>query len=94
MIRTTHTAVAPKLDQSKTQEACSQALLLSDTEAAALLGSSRSHFRNMHRLGNCPAPIKFGRSTKWRKAELIDWINEGSPPRHRWHWNRNKGGRS
>jgi len=73
-----------------------KSIVLSDAQAAELLGSCRSHFRNLHRMGKCPAPVKIGRSTKWREAELIDWLNAGCPPRHRWHWkptSLRKGGR-
>ena len=62
------------------------ALALADHEAAALLGCSRSHFRNLHRQGMIPAPVRLGRSTKWRCNELVDWLNAGCPPLHRWHW--------
>ena len=61
-------------------------ILLSDLQAAKYLGASRSHFRNMHRLGQCPQPVKLGRSTKWRKAELEDWAEAGLPPVHQWDW--------
>lgn len=61
-------------------------LVLSDLEAAELFGCSRAHWRNLHRMGLCPAPIKLGRSTRWQREELIDWCNAGMPPRHRWSW--------
>ena len=62
-------------------------IFLSDRQAANLLGCSRSHWRNLHRLGLCPAPIHLGHSTRWRRDELIAWVNAGAPVRHQWRWN-------
>ena len=60
--------------------------LFSDRQAAKYMGVSKSHFRNMHRLGHCPSMVKFGRSTRWRKSELDDWMEAGLPPVHKWDW--------
>ena len=79
-------------DADPTPATMPDALALADHEAAALLGCSRSHFRNMDRLGMIPAPVRLGRSTKWRRDELIDWLNANCPPRHRWNWRPMKGG--
>ncbi len=67
-----------------------EVMVLSDAQAAGLLGCSRSHFRNMNRLGLCPAPVKLGRLSRWRRAELIAWVNAATPPRHRWNWRPQK----
>jgi excisionase family DNA binding protein len=61
-------------------------LLLSDAQCAELLGCSRSHFRNMLRLGKCPLAIKLGRLSRWRRAEIEAWVVAGMPPSHRWTW--------
>ena len=63
-----------------------EAMLLSDVQATALLGDSRAHFRNLVRLGLAPRGLKCGHLTRWRRQELIDWINSGMPPVTRWHW--------
>ena len=63
-----------------------ESLLLSDAQCADLLGCSRSHFRNMLRLGLCPAALKWGRLSRWRRAEIEDWVAAGMPPRHKWNW--------
>jgi len=31
-----------------------------------------------------PAPVKFGRLTKWRLAEIIEWIEADCPPQKVW----------
>ncbi len=69
-----------------TSIAIPNSLALADHEVATMLGCSRSHWRNLHRLGMTPASVNIGRSTKWRRDEVIDWLNADCPPRHRWHW--------
>jgi predicted DNA-binding transcriptional regulator AlpA len=60
--------------------------LLVDARAAArLCGVSRSHFLAMHSAGKVPLPVRLGRRTLWRAAELAAWIDAGCPARDRWH---------
>jgi predicted DNA-binding transcriptional regulator AlpA len=66
-------------------------LLLDARAAARLCGVSRSHFLAMHSAGRVPMPIRLGRRTLWRGAELATWIEAGCPSRDRWH--ALKGGR-
>jgi len=67
-----------------------EALLISDLQASALLGDSRAHFRNLVRLGLAPRGLKCGHLRKWRRQELLDWVNEGMPPVGRWRWRAKK----
>lgn len=84
---------APALEAVRVARAAPTALVLSDAQAATMMGCSRSHWRSMDRLGQVPASVKLGRSTKWRRDEVIDWLNAGCPPRHQWRW-RPKAARS
>lgn len=53
---------------------------LVDVNAAARLCSlSRSAFYNLVNSGRAPRPIKLGRSARWRRQELLDWIVSGCP---------------
>jgi excisionase family DNA binding protein len=45
-------------------------LLLSDREAAALLGIGRATFWRYVGAGRLPRPVKLGNVTRWRRAEL------------------------
>ena len=62
------------------------ALAVNDREAASLMGISRAHWHVLVRDGRAPAPVKMARSSRWRRLELIAWLNAGCPPRHRWKW--------
>lgn len=34
--------------------------------------------------GKLPKPVRIGRSVRWRREELRDWIQEGCPRRREW----------
>ena len=61
-------------------------LLVDAKDAATLCGVSRSGWWKLHSSGRCPLPIRLGRKTLWRIAELTDWLNVGCPTRDRWTW--------
>ena len=66
-------------------------LLVDARTAAKLCGVSRATWWSMHSQGRVPLPVRIGRRTLWRTAELSDWTAAGCPPRDRWHGT--KGGR-
>ena len=59
-------------------------ILLSADEAARALGISHGHFYRLHAEGLIPAPVRLGRRTLWRRAELEAWTAAGAPSR--WQW--------
>jgi excisionase family DNA binding protein len=63
--------------------------LLTVKAAAAVLGVSTRHLLRLRDMGDVPAPLKIGRSVRWRRAELHAWFNAGcpSPRRTGWTWN-------
>jgi predicted DNA-binding transcriptional regulator AlpA len=60
------------------------ALLLADTEAAALAGVSRATWHRLRAAGKLPPPVKLGRCVRWSRAELVTWIDAGCPPAPMW----------
>lgn len=64
----------------------SAAVLINDSEAARLLGISRSMFRKQVAAGQVPQSIKIGRCRRWRREEVRDWARAGCPPRDQWSW--------
>jgi predicted DNA-binding transcriptional regulator AlpA len=34
--------------------------------------------------GRIPRPIRIGRSKRWRRHEIMNWISAGCPPRKEW----------
>jgi len=67
-----------------------QPLLLSFSDAAAMLGISRALLYQLHsdgRLG--PLPHKLGRRSLFRADEIQSWVAHNMPPRMQWEkiWN-------
>ena len=48
--------------------------LLSARDAATMLGISQRHYHTMVAGGRLPKPIKLGRSARWSRAALVEWI--------------------
>ena len=34
--------------------------------------------------GRLPPPVRIGRSKRWRRQEILDWISAGCPNRQTW----------
>jgi predicted DNA-binding transcriptional regulator AlpA len=66
-------------------EASGQAVLLTDIKGLErMLGrDERSLWRDLG-AGKIPAPIKLGRLTKWRVADIREWIAAGCPDCNSW----------
>jgi len=55
--------------------------LLSVRDVAALLGGcSTRHLYRLVDAGRMPPPVKLGGLTRWRRAEILNWIKAGCPP--------------
>lgn len=53
--------------------------LLDVKAVAAMLGCSARHVSRMADLGRMPDRIKFGALTRWRRADVEQWIADGCP---------------
>lgn len=71
------------MDTTKQHDAAEQ-LALPAKAAAKLLGISERHLWALHSSARIPQPIRLGRSVRWRRAELVEWLDAGAPPRDRW----------
>ncbi len=56
-----------------------QTLLLTADVVAAMLNVSERTLWRLLSAGKVPQPVRFGRSTRWRTAEVRDWIERGCP---------------
>jgi excisionase family DNA binding protein len=54
--------------------------LLNVKAVAALLGCSVRHCYRLSDAGRMPRPVKLGALVRWRRAELVEWLNAGCPP--------------
>jgi prophage regulatory protein len=65
-------------------EPTGEPLLVTAKQAAALCGKSLRTWRAWDAAGWIPRPVRVGRSTLWRTAELRAWISAGCPRRSEW----------
>lgn len=73
------------MSQTATQTDQANSLLLNADAAAGMLAISRTLFYEMHsdgRLG--PMAIRFGRCSRWRRDEMVKWVEADCPPRRQW----------
>lgn len=68
----------------KNTQALPNALLVNARQAAAMCGKSLRTWRSWDAAGWIPRPVRIGRSTLWRLAELNQWIAAGCPRRLAW----------
>ncbi len=66
--------------------------LLTAGDLAKRLRISLRQVRKLHSEALVPAPIRLGRSVRWRLSEIGEWIQANCPDRKTWE-NRPKGAR-
>jgi predicted DNA-binding transcriptional regulator AlpA len=59
-------------------------MLLSASDLTVLLKLSLRTIRAMDRAGKLPKPIRIGGSIRWRRDEILLWIDSGCPNRATW----------
>ena len=60
-------------------------LLLAPKEAARLCNIGLRTWRRHEVTGRIgPEPVRIGRSVRYRRSQLLDWIEAGCPPRDEW----------
>ncbi len=61
-------------------EAAGPETLLEIDEVADLLKCSDRHIRRLCTNGRMPAPIRVGALVRWRRDDILGWIEQGCPP--------------
>lgn len=69
------------------------ALLVDAKEAANLCRLGLSTWWRFVAGGKTPAPVRIGRAVRWRRDELLAWVDAGCPARSRWESLWPSGGR-
>lgn len=59
-------------------------LLLTASQAAAMVGATERTWRTWHAMGSIPQPIRIGRKTFWRSEDIKAWVAAGCPDRATW----------
>ncbi|MEW4461216.1 helix-turn-helix domain-containing protein [Roseibium algicola] len=55
--------------------------LLTDKEAAAILGVSQATFWRWKRAGSVPMPVKLGGLSRWPRSEIVNIIEKAKAAR-------------
>lgn len=63
--------------------------LLTAGDLARRLRVSIRQIRKLHSDALMPAPLRLGRSVRWRAAELAAWLSAGAPSRTEWETMQN-----
>lgn len=66
-----HTAAAVQTEPA--------ACLLDTPAVAELIGCSTRHVQRLVLAGQIPAPLRIGGLVRWRRDELLAWIEAGCP---------------
>lgn len=76
--------VRPTLESYRMTAIESEPLALDVRGVAALLNCSPRHVWGMNAAGKMPAPLRLGRSVRWRREEIGQWLAAGAPDRETW----------
>jgi predicted DNA-binding transcriptional regulator AlpA len=69
--------------------------LLIDTKVVArLLSISPRMVFSLDQEEAMPAPVRVGRLVRWSLTEIIEWVDSGCPPRHKWRYSGSVAGRT
>jgi predicted DNA-binding transcriptional regulator AlpA len=63
-------------------------LLVNVKQVAEMLGVSERHVWNVNYLGQIPRPKRLGKSVRWVKDEICEWVDAGMPSRREWEMER------
>jgi len=58
--------------------------LITVSELAEKLQLSERSIHGKRASGELPAPIRLGRSVRWRADEIRAWLEAGAPPQEKW----------
>lgn len=64
--------------------------LIGADDVCAMLDIGTSTLYNWRDSGKLPQPVRIGGTVKWRREEVLAWIDAGCPPEVRWDWKRKK----
>lgn len=62
-----------------------EAVLLTAEQSWMLCGLGKSSWYKNMSAGRIPAPVRIGGALRWRRDELLAWIDAGCPPMTRWN---------
>jgi excisionase family DNA binding protein len=71
--------ITSAIEQRLAEASAGQPLLVTAREAAGLLRVGESTWHRLVAAGKAPRPVKVGGATRWRRADLLEWLDAGCP---------------
>lgn len=65
-------------------------LLMTAQEAWMLCGMKKTTWYKNQSRKKIPAPVRVNGFIRWRRQEILDWIEAGCPPQSKWMWRPRK----
>ena len=70
---------APKPEREPPKDREGNPALVDAGEAARLCDVSESMLYKLNAAGNMPAPVRIGSLMRWKRKDIMGWIDEGCP---------------
>lgn len=85
-------SAAPMVSPSSATAAADapEPLLWTAEDVARELRVSLRTIRRLDAEGKLPRPIQIGRAVRWRRLEVLAWVDDGCPARAHWKWKPEK----
>jgi predicted DNA-binding transcriptional regulator AlpA len=69
----------PRLNPNRTESPTAESAFLRHAPVERMFDLSGNHIDRMVLEGKFPKPVRIGRSVRWNKQVLLDWIAAGCP---------------
>ena len=63
-------------------------MLVNVKQVAEMLGVSERHVWQLNYSGRIPRPKRLGKSVRWVREEICEWVDSGMPSRREWEIQR------
>ena len=70
---------APKPEREPPRDREGDSALVDAREAARLCGVSESMLYKLNAAGKMPTPVRLGSLMRWKRRDLLEWIDKGCP---------------
>ena len=67
------------MESEQVETTSGKAVLISVVELAELLGVSVRTVWRKESTGDIPPPVRIGALVRWRRSEIMQWIDDGCP---------------
>ena len=70
---------AERFSNAAAKAPSNEPILITSTELAHMMSISLRSLWRLRSAGKLPEPVRLGGSVRWRREQLLDWIDSGCP---------------